>query len=58
MVCYWLDMQFINVGCPMVEYFLINEMYNWEHVGEYDIIFIVEFRGIETRIFFVLIDDF
>ena len=52
MVCYWLDMQFINVGCPMVEYFLINEMYIWEHVGENDIIFIVEFRGIETRIFF------
>ena len=57
MVCYWLDMQFINVGCLMVDYFLINEMYIWEHVGENDIIFIVEFRGIETRIFF-LIDDF
>ena len=51
-VCYWLDMQFINVGCLMVDYFLINEMYIWEHVGENDIIFIVEFRGIETRIFF------
>ena len=50
-------MQFINVGCPMVDYFLINEMFIWEHVGENDIIIIVEFTGIETRIFFFQIDD-